>query len=164
MEFYAQELWIFLIYNVRGSLLSCLLLRLTGPRPHAHSLCLLHPCPPALAVQHVLPLWPLPAHPFWHCWALGPRVDRNDPIALVSELTVASLGRWLPPCSQIQVLVLPSALRPALCTDPTLCSHILPPFTRQSQKQGQLPFWGRRWGIGVCENRLPEKHKLLLVL
>lgn len=157
MEFYAQELWIFLIYNVRGSLLSCLLLRLTGPRPHAHRLCLPHPCPPALAVQHVLPLWALPAHRFWHCWALGPCVDRNNPIALVSELTVASLGPWLPPCSQIQVLVPPSVLRPPvhrpysalISSHPSLGSH---------RSKAQLPFWERRWGMGMYENRLPEKH------
>lgn len=46
MEFCAQELWIFLIYNVRGSLLSCLLL---CPTAHAHT--------PSLPSQPLLLPW-----------------------------------------------------------------------------------------------------------
>lgn len=145
MEFYAQELWIFLIYNIRGSLLSCLLLRLTGPRPHTHSLCPPHPCPPALPAQGA---------PSGSCWVLGLCVDRNNPkaVALVSELTVASWGRWLPGLSNLGFC---ASLRPAAsCAQASLFA-----LTEQSQKQSPATFLGRGWRVGVCERIAFQKNR-----
>lgn len=150
MEFYAQELWIFLIYNIRGSLLSCLLLRLTGPRPHTHSLCPPHPCPPALPAQGA---------PSGGCWALGLCVDRNDPMAfaLVSELTVASLGHWLPVLSNLGSC---ASLRPATsCAQALLFAVISPHLSFGSHRsKAQLPFWGECGGWG-CVRELPSRKR-----
>lgn len=106
MEFCAQELWIFLIYNVRGSVLSCLL-RLTVPPPQAF--VLFWPRPPWLAPPH---LWGGGGGTRGHVQTGAPGSQ------FVAEMSVALPDGWPPSlcgsvpslCSWIRSVLVPSSL------------------------------------------------------
>lgn len=155
MEFYAQELWIFLIYNVRGSLLSCLPLRLVAPRPHAHSLCSLslprsaYAAHPATVTTPGSPL--LAAARPWGC------VDRNAWSRMFVS-RVAPSGQGLPPRAPRVSWFLCLPLPWALHTGPAPLSRPPAPRSAVTEARSSYLFWGglREWA-GAREH-LPEKY------
>lgn len=156
MEFYAQELWIFLIYNVRGSLLSCRLLRLVAPRPHAHSLCSLSL---PRSVQHILPpaTATTPGSSLLAAARPWGREDRNAWSRMFVSRVAAS-GQGLPPRAPRVgwFLCLPPPW--ALHTGPASLSRPPAPHSAVTEARPSYLFWGGLGEWAGAREHLPEKY------
>lgn len=162
MEFYAQELWIFLIYNVRGSLLSCLPPPPGGPSPTRTR--------PLFSVLAPLCLCSTSCHrdhsglaPPGSCQALG-LCGQERLVTYVCKPSRSVGPGASSPCPQSQLVLVPS---PALGPAHRPCSALTssrPSFGSHRSKV-QLPVLGWFKGMGGCERTSSRKiYKLLLVL
>lgn len=153
MEFYAQELWIFLIYNVRGSLLSCLLLRLVAPRPK-HTASVLCPCPALCSTScHRDHSWLAPPG---SCQALGP-CGRERLATCVCKPSRSSGPGASSRCSQSQLVLVPS-LPWALHTGPAPLSRPPGPHSAVTEARPSYLFRGGLGGCAGAREHLPEKY------
>lgn len=154
MEFYAQELWIFLIYNVRGSLLSCLL-RLVAPRPHAHSLCSL--CSPRSACAAHPATVTTPGLPLLAAARPWGRVDRKAR-SHMSVSRVAPSGQGIRPRAPSVSWFLCLPLSGALHTGPAPLSCPPSPHSAVTEARPSYLFGGGLEGRAGAREHLPEKY------